>query len=63
VLREVGGDVAHYFDPHDPAAAARAIGAALADPSAAQGGRERARRFTWAAAARATFDAYERALG
>ena len=62
VLREVAGDVAHYFDPHDPAAAARAIEAALGDPAAGDRGRERAARFTWTAATRATFEAYERAL-
>jgi glycosyltransferase involved in cell wall biosynthesis len=62
VLREVGGDVAHYFDPHDPAAAAGAIQKALADPAAAARGRERAATYTWPNAARATFDAYERAL-
>jgi len=63
VLREVGGDVAHYFDPHDPAAAALAIEAALTDQSARDAGPRQAAKFTWPAAARATFAAYERALG
>ena len=62
VLHEVGGDVVHYFDPRDPAAAAGAIQDALADDAAAARGRERAARFSWPAAARATFEAYERAL-
>lgn len=59
VLREVGGDAATYFDPHDPASAARAIGAALAAEGAA--GRQRAALFTWQAAARGTIAAYEAA--
>jgi hypothetical protein len=62
VLREVGGEVPHYFDPHDPAGAARAIEAALGDESAREKGPRQAARFTWPAAARATFEAYERAL-
>ena len=32
VLREVGGDVPHWFDPHNPSAAAHALAAAMADP-------------------------------
>jgi glycosyltransferase involved in cell wall biosynthesis len=60
VLREVGGDVPHYFDPHDPRDAARAIEAGL--DSRRDGGRERAARFTWEAAAHGTWAAYERAL-
>jgi glycosyltransferase involved in cell wall biosynthesis len=63
VLREVGGDVPHYFDPHDPVAAAAAILAATADrEGAARLGPPRARRFTWAETARATYAAYERAI-
>jgi glycosyltransferase involved in cell wall biosynthesis len=61
VLREVGGSVPHYFDPHDPADAGRAIAAALAARDGAAG-RERAAAFTWEAAARGTWAAYERAL-
>jgi glycosyltransferase involved in cell wall biosynthesis len=62
VLREVGGEVAHYFPPDDIPAAAAAIEAAWADPNAARAGRERAARFSWEAAARGTLEAYRRAL-
>jgi glycosyltransferase involved in cell wall biosynthesis len=62
VLREVGGDVPHYFAPDDPAAAAAAISAAQADSGARTAGPRRAARFTWAESARLTWDAYERAL-
>ena len=62
VLREVGGDVAHHFDPDDPAAAAAAVRAAMADAGAAERGRTRAEQFSWAASARGTYAAYERAL-
>ncbi len=62
VLREVGGEIPHYFDPADPAAAARAIGAALHDSSARITGPERAGEFTWQAAARGTHESYLRAL-
>jgi glycosyltransferase involved in cell wall biosynthesis len=62
VLREVGGQVPHYFDPGDEAAAARAIEAARADPEAGRAGRERASGFSWEAAARGTVAAYEKAL-
>jgi glycosyltransferase involved in cell wall biosynthesis len=65
VLREVGGEVPRFFDPHDPASAARAIDAAMSadrdDPRVAAG-RARAAKYTWAAAAEATFGAYRRAL-
>lgn len=62
VLHEVGGEAARYFGPDDPAGAAAAVLAAIADDRAAERGRERARRFTWEAAARGTYAAYERAL-
>jgi glycosyltransferase involved in cell wall biosynthesis len=62
VLREVGGDVARYFSPRDPVAAAAAIQAAWADPEAGESGRRRAARYTWEASARGTWEAYERAL-
>jgi glycosyltransferase involved in cell wall biosynthesis len=62
VLREVGGDVPHYFDPHDPAAAAAAIESASRDGRASEEGRRRAARFTWAESARLHWEAYERAL-
>lgn len=63
VLREIGGDLAHYFDPDDSASAAAAIRAALAEPEAAARGREHAARFTWDRAAEATLAVYERVLG
>jgi alpha-1,3-rhamnosyl/mannosyltransferase len=62
VLREVGGGLAHFFDPHDPAAAAAAITAAMLDPDISWRGPEHAARFTWEAAAHATHDVYQRAL-
>jgi glycosyltransferase involved in cell wall biosynthesis len=62
VLREVGGDAAHYFTPDDPAAAAAAIQAAWGDAAATRTGPERAARFTWEESARLHWDAYERAL-
>jgi glycosyltransferase involved in cell wall biosynthesis len=62
VLREVGGEVPHYFPPGDQAAAARAIEAAWADPEAAPAGRERAAAFSWEAAARGTLAAYAKAV-
>jgi glycosyltransferase involved in cell wall biosynthesis len=61
VLHEVGGTAARYFDPHDPAAAADAIVSALDDRRLADAGRARAAEFSWQAAARATFEVYERA--
>jgi glycosyltransferase involved in cell wall biosynthesis len=61
VLREVGDGVPRFFDPHDPAAAAQAIRATLADPQAGARGPAHAARFTWAAAAKGTWSAYERA--
>ena len=62
VLREVAGDAAVYFDPHDPEDAARAILTAMEDHGAGTRGRERANRFRWEDAAEATFEAYERAV-
>lgn len=62
VLREVGGEVPHYFDPHDALAAAAAIEAALADTTTAEAGPARAACFTWEAAARGTHAVYERVL-
>jgi len=63
VLHEVGGDVPHWFDPHDPASAAGAIEAAMRDERAAQAGPVRAEHFSWTATARATVEVYERVLG
>jgi glycosyltransferase involved in cell wall biosynthesis len=62
VLREVGGDLPHYFDPRDPADAARAIGDALADTRVHELGQSRAAEFTWDRAARATHEVYEQVL-
>jgi glycosyltransferase involved in cell wall biosynthesis len=62
VLREVGGDLPHYFDPHDPLDGARAIGEALRDTDAGRRGPAYAERFTWGAAARMTYEVYERVL-
>jgi glycosyltransferase involved in cell wall biosynthesis len=62
VLREVGGDLPHYFTPDDPVAAAAAIEAARADSAARTAGPRRAERFTWEESARLHWEAYERAL-
>ena len=62
VLREVGGELPHYFDPHDPVDGARAIEEALRDTDAARRGPAHAERFSWSAAARATYEVYERVL-
>lgn len=62
VLREVGGDVPCFFDPHDPAALAAAVERASAEAGErVPRGRERAAGYSWAAAARGTLEAYERA--
>jgi glycosyltransferase involved in cell wall biosynthesis len=64
VLREVADDLPRWFDADDPAAAAAAIVAALEDPGdVVTAGPAWAARFTWEAAARGTWTAYERALG
>jgi glycosyltransferase involved in cell wall biosynthesis len=62
VLREVGGTIPRHFDPHDPADAARAILAAIDDPPDRAIVRAWAARFSWEAAAAATWEVYERAL-
>jgi glycosyltransferase involved in cell wall biosynthesis len=62
VLREVGGELVHPFDPDDPEGAARAITAAMADEVTRTRGPERTAGFSWDEAARGTFEAYERAL-
>jgi glycosyltransferase involved in cell wall biosynthesis len=62
VLREVGGDVAHYFPLDDPPATAAAIEAAMGDAGAVTRGPSRAARFSWTDAARGTYGAYERAM-
>ncbi len=63
VLHEIGGQLPRWFDPHDPAACARAIGEALSDGERVRAaGPAHAARFSWSAAARATHEVYERAL-
>jgi glycosyltransferase involved in cell wall biosynthesis len=62
VLEEVGGELVHYFDPHDPADCAREIGAALADGRARTLGPAHAASFSWRQAAVATHGVYERVL-
>jgi len=61
VLREVGGDVPTYFDPHDPQAVAEAIELAMQrrDSGAAQA---RAACFSWRRAAELTLAVYDRVL-
>lgn len=62
VLREVGGDLPYWFDPHDPVDAARAVLQAMASEDTSALGPAHAARFTWQAAARGTMEAYEHAL-
>lgn len=65
-LPEVAGDAALLFDPVDQAAITEALERLLGDQKLAarlrQAGEERARRFTWEAAAAGTVASYERAL-
>lgn len=64
VLREVLGDHATYVPVDDRAALADALAKTLThpgDPAAATARRGHAARFTWAACATATLDAYDRA--
>ena len=62
VLHEVAGEAARRFDARDPAAAAAAVLDAAGSRELAERGRRRAGRFSWAAAAEGTFEAYERAV-
>jgi glycosyltransferase involved in cell wall biosynthesis len=62
VLEEVGGELVHYFDPHDPADCAREIRAALEDGRARTLGPAHAAGFSWQRAALATHEVYERVL-
>jgi glycosyltransferase involved in cell wall biosynthesis len=65
-LPEVAGDAALLFDPHDPRALAHTLDRLLGDPALRDDlrarGRERCRRFTWRATARATLASYRRAI-
>ena len=63
VLHEVGGDVPHYFPLDDPAAAATAIQAGIAEgDSRREDAARQAGLFTWENAARGTYSAYEKAM-
>lgn len=62
VLHEVADGWPSYFDPTDPADAVRAIMTALTSPPDPALGRSLASRFTWTAAAEATWSVYDRAL-
>ena len=63
VLREVAGDAAVYFDASDPRSLADAIRTAITEGERLRAaGLARAAEFSWAAAARATAEVYERAL-
>ncbi len=66
-LPEVIGDAGLTFDPEQPQDTALKIAAILEDSAAradlAHRGENRARRFTWAACAQATVEAYRQALG
>lgn len=67
VLREVAEDAAVYFDPLDATAIGGAINRLLGNPSLRDrlraAGRERARLFSWEAAAEGTLASYRAALG
>jgi alpha-1,3-rhamnosyl/mannosyltransferase len=66
-LKEVAGDSARLFDPHDARDIAAAIASLLDDRGFAdelvRRGRERAAGFTWERAARETVTVYREALG
>ena len=66
-LPEVAGDAALYVDPRDPGSIADGILRLTSDPSLraslARAGRERASRFRWEDAARATAAVFRRAAG
>jgi glycosyltransferase involved in cell wall biosynthesis len=66
-LREVAGPAALYFDPHEPAQIAARTTELIADRalslSLQELGVNRAREFSWAAAAEGTLASYRRALG
>ena len=62
VLRELGGDVAVYFDPDDAGGCAAAIASALSDRSLAARGIERASRFDSRRAAELHLEIYRRCM-
>jgi glycosyltransferase involved in cell wall biosynthesis len=63
-LPEVAGEAALYFDPNDAAAITASLTRLLEDAELrrrlSEAGRERARRFSWDATARATLESYAR---
>ena len=65
-LREAAGDAAVFFDPHDVASIAAALGALLGDEEKRnllrKRGRERALQFTWSRTAERTARIYDRVL-
>ncbi len=66
VLREVAGDAALYLDPADPMSIAAAVLRLASGGAEAErlrlAGRARVAAFSWRAAARATAEAYQRAM-
>jgi len=64
--REVAGDAAELFDPHDPAAIAAGLDRVLGDRARrvelVVRGTEQAARFSWEATARGTADVYREVL-
>lgn len=66
VFQEIGGDAVTYFDPHDEAAIAAALIAAVGDPESlsvsAKRGLQRAKLFTWERTAQQTLAVFEMAL-
>jgi glycosyltransferase involved in cell wall biosynthesis len=61
-FREVAGEAAVLFDPHDPASMGHAVRRAAGNEELAAAGRRRAEQFTWARASEGTLAAYRRAL-
>lgn len=66
-LPEIYGDAAHYFDPRDIAAMARAIDEVLSDKklrdSLIKKGRAQVDKYSWERMARHTLEVYKKALG
>jgi glycosyltransferase involved in cell wall biosynthesis len=66
VLREVGGDAALWFDPHDPGSMAGALRIVATQPGRlaelAEQGRRQAAMFTWERVARETLAVFRAAL-
>jgi glycosyltransferase involved in cell wall biosynthesis len=62
VFREIAGAWPRYFNPEDPADAARAIVELLDQPPDPESARAWAARYSWSAAAEATWETYDRAV-